>query len=346
MPVYLVDPLRDPRWASFLQRHPAATVFHAPGWLLALKRTYGYEPVVFTTSSPGEELENGWVFCGIQSWLTGRRLVSLPFSDHCEPLENRENELHDMCSYLVEELRKANWNYIETRPIHSSRQFPADFRESDRFYLHTLDLHPEVDELFRSFHKNSVQRNIRRAEREGLTYEAGRNTSLLRKFYYLQLLTRKRHRLPPQPFVWFQNLIDCMGDQLTIRIASKEGSPVAAVISIRFRDKVVYKYGGSDVRLNRFGGMALLFWKMIQDAKRDGAVKLDFGRSDPENVGLIVFKERWGAARSQVSYWRCPAAAAQTLTKSWKMRVAKRILVCLPDGILPVLGKVLYRHMG
>jgi hypothetical protein len=26
------------------------------------------------------------VFCRVRSWLTGRRSISLPFSDHCEPL--------------------------------------------------------------------------------------------------------------------------------------------------------------------------------------------------------------------------------------------------------------------
>ncbi len=96
MPVYLVDPLRDRRWPDFLRRHPGATVFHAPGWLLALQKTYGYEPVVFTTSRPGGELANGWAFCQVRSWLTGRRLVSLPFSDHCQPLEDSTDALQEM----------------------------------------------------------------------------------------------------------------------------------------------------------------------------------------------------------------------------------------------------------
>ncbi len=116
MPVYVVDPLRDPRWPDFLRRHPDATVFHAPGWLLALQQTYGYEPVVFTTSPPGGELANGWAFCRIRSWLTGRRLVSLPFSDHCQPLEDSTDALQEISCFLGNELKRENWNYVETRP--------------------------------------------------------------------------------------------------------------------------------------------------------------------------------------------------------------------------------------
>ena len=57
---YEIDPCKDLRWPRFLERHPDASVFHTPGWLEALRRTYEYEPVVYTTSSPGRE------------WTTGR----------------------------------------------------------------------------------------------------------------------------------------------------------------------------------------------------------------------------------------------------------------------------------
>jgi hypothetical protein len=49
MSVYEIDPLLDPRWPEFLQRNPRASIFHTVGWLDALKRTYGYEPVAYTT---------------------------------------------------------------------------------------------------------------------------------------------------------------------------------------------------------------------------------------------------------------------------------------------------------
>src|SRR5205085_3632500 len=81
--VYHVDPLKDPRWPRFLEGHPRASVFHSPAWLNALFKTYGYKSIVYTTCRPDEELRNGVVLCRVESWLTGRRLVSLPFSDHC-----------------------------------------------------------------------------------------------------------------------------------------------------------------------------------------------------------------------------------------------------------------------
>ncbi|MEK7349845.1 MAG: hypothetical protein AAB177_03170, partial [Nitrospirota bacterium] len=77
--IYTIDPLRDDRWAELTARHPRSSVFHTSGWLRALQTTYGYEPVAFTTSPPSRELKNALLFCVVRSWLTGDRLVSLPF---------------------------------------------------------------------------------------------------------------------------------------------------------------------------------------------------------------------------------------------------------------------------
>ena len=97
MSVYEIDPLSDPRWPDFLLRHADATIFHTSNWLRALHRTYGYVPVVYTTCSRSQELRNGIPFCKINSWLTGRRLVSVPFSDHCQPLIERAEDTSENC---------------------------------------------------------------------------------------------------------------------------------------------------------------------------------------------------------------------------------------------------------
>src|ERR1035438_9024202 len=84
--VYEIQPLLDTRWDRFVKKHADSSVFHTTAWLDALYRTYGYRPVVYTDAPPGCELASGVPFCHVDSWLTGRRLVSVPFSDHCDPL--------------------------------------------------------------------------------------------------------------------------------------------------------------------------------------------------------------------------------------------------------------------
>src|SRR5438034_5555456 len=98
---------------------------------------------------------------------------------------------------------------------------------------------------------------------------------------------------------------------MKLRIASKAGQPIASIVTLSFRDVLVYKYGCSDERFHNLGGMHLLLWKAIQEGKSNGAREFDLGRSDRDNPGLITFKDRWGATRSQLTYWRYPAAVPQ-----------------------------------
>src|ERR1700687_929952 len=113
MSVYQFDPLRDPRWHEFLQRDNRASIFHTAGWLQALQRSYGYEPTVFTTSNEREPLANAMVVCRVNSWLTGRRLVSLPFSDHCEPLVEGAGDLEQIMLALRDEVQRGQLKYVE-----------------------------------------------------------------------------------------------------------------------------------------------------------------------------------------------------------------------------------------
>ena len=48
------DPLTDRRWPTLVGEHPLASVFHTQEWLEALRRTYGYAPVAYTTSPATE----------------------------------------------------------------------------------------------------------------------------------------------------------------------------------------------------------------------------------------------------------------------------------------------------
>ncbi len=346
MSVYKLNPLQDPRWQIFVDHHPHGSVFHTTFWLEALHRTYGYEPVVYTTTSPGNDLSNGIVFCRIHSWVSGSRLVSLPFSDHCEPLAAALDRT-ELMEFLKASIHRKRWKYIEVRPL--SQQSPAqtcDLTKSESFSLQVLDLRPSLNTLFLDFHKSCVQRKIHRAERENLTYEEGRSDALLKKFYDLLLLTRRRHGLPPQPMLWFRNVLTCLGGGVLIRVASKDGRPVASIITIQYKDVLVYKYGCSDSRFNNLGGNALLFWKAIQGAKQNGVLKYDLGRSESDNSGLVSFKENWGALSRPLDYYRLPARQPFHLNSAWRTRFVKSVFSRMPDALLAATGRLLYRHIG
>jgi len=350
-PVYQIQPLRDARWDALLERHPSASVFHSRAWLEALRRTYGYEPIAYTTSAPGAPLNDGLALCRIESWLTGRRLVSITFSDYCEPMLRRPEELQFFVQKLQEESDTGLWRYIEVRPLEALCASIPSGCATAKYTLHRLNLKPDLQTLFLGFHKDSIQRKIKRAEREGLTCQTGTTESILGAFYRLLTITRRRHGVPPQPKIWFRNLIECFGPALQIRLAFKGRIPIAGMLTIQHKDTLVYKYGGSDTLFNNLGSMHSLYWESIRHAKALGLTTFDLGRSDAHQSGLIRFKTRWGATLTNLQYFRFtpsnhPMHWFEPEGTTWETRAAKNLLAHTPAFVLPVLGKILYKHIG
>lgn len=346
---YRFDPLQDLRWAALVESHPKASVFHTIPWLRALQSTYGYETLAFTTSPPTGELENGIVFCQIDSWLTGRRLVSLPFSDHCEPLCQSSEELNLSVRYLQNALEQEKWKYFQIRPLEGEfgqTDGGTDCLPAEEYFFHKLDLRPDLDRLLQGFDKDSVQRRIQRADRAGLSEKCGRSEELLRIFYSLFLITRRRQRVPPTPYRWFRNLIMELGEAAEIRVAYKEETPIASIITLRFRDVAYYKYGCSDTRFNKYGATPWLFWKAMVSAKLRGAVEFDLGRTELNNTGLLAFKNRWVPHPTRLLYWQYPYAAHRPTAGQWKSKLAAQCFSYLPQVVQTNIGKLLYKHVG
>ena len=347
MDVREIDPLHDVRWPDFVRQHPAGSVFHTASWLEVLRRTYGYEPAAMSISDLQGNLVSALVFCRINSWMTGKRLVSLPFSDHCEPLVSNEAHLLPLITKVQQVAMLAGYEYVEFRSKSCLTQSGANVWESDRFCFHVLDLRTNAEEVFGRLHRDCIQRKIRRAEKESLTVVDGPIASNLLQFYRLVVRTRRRQGLLPQPFRWFRNVVDCMGSAVNIRIASKGSQAIAGLLTIENNKCVTYKYGASDERFHKVGGMPYLFWLVIQDAIGRGFQEFDLGRSDINNKGLVSFKDRLGAARSYLSYWRSPASAVrQSVVPSRSPDFLRRACVCMPDNCLTTLGALVYPHMG
>jgi len=342
--LYQIDPLCDRRWAQLVEQHPNASLFHTPEWLRALQATYAYEPVGFTDADPEQPLRSALLFCRVRSWMTGPRLVSLPFSDHCEPLVESRDTLGRMLDVLQTRL-SSEGRYIEMRPL-TAVAGARGFVPSSEYCLHTVNLRADLPAVFEGFHRNHVQRSIRKAERLGVRIDAGRHSELLDIFYSLHTITRRRHGVPVQPRSWFQNVIDSLGDRVVVHVAKHEGRPVAAIVTAAHKRTLVYKYGCSDVASNRLGAMSFLFWRAIQKAKEQGLEELDLGRTDLDNPGLLAFKDHLGGTRRALTYYRCSVKGGKPRASAWTPAIARQAYALVPKRIQVSLSRAFYRHFA
>jgi CelD/BcsL family acetyltransferase involved in cellulose biosynthesis len=173
----------------------------------------------------------------------------------------------------------------------------------------------------------------------------------LEMFWKLHILTRRRHHAPPQPKTWFANLIHYFGEALKIRVVLQDGKALAAILTLRHKDTITYKYGCSDARVNTFGASHLLICKTIQEAKGNGLSVLDLGRTDLPNEGLAIFKDRFGGKRSVLTYssFCSPQNSREQHAdagSTWIRRTATTIVSSMPTPIFCGVGRLIYKHIG
>src|SRR6202041_2864430 len=147
MNLCIINPLTDQRWDDLVAQHALASAFHQRGWLQALSRTYGYTPLVLTSALDDEPMFDGIVLCRVSSWITGTRLVSLPFSDHCDPLLNSSEDFCEFAEWLRAERDRQRWGYIEIRPLLPIQEGNHGLQPSHSYCFHELDLTPSLEQI-------------------------------------------------------------------------------------------------------------------------------------------------------------------------------------------------------
>src|SRR5229473_3679725 len=75
--------LADSSLNNFIEQQPEMTLYYSQAWLDLISRLYGYSVIPLTTTNTAGQIAGFLPLCSMQSPLTGRRLVTLPFSDLC-----------------------------------------------------------------------------------------------------------------------------------------------------------------------------------------------------------------------------------------------------------------------
>ncbi len=337
----LVDPCAGDAWDREALAHERSTVFHSAAWARVLARTYGHIPL-YTRFSAGGKLAALLPIMEARSSVRGRRGVSLPVTDFCEPLMFQDCGAGALAGPLLELCRARRWRYFELRGPGAA---PPEAAESVAFHGHCVALQPAG--LVQPA-EPSVRRAIRKAERSGLEAFTASDARAMEEFYRLHTLTRRRHGLQPQPVAFFQNiqrqiLEAGMGFIALVRAASRV---VAGSVFFRAGDRAVYKFGASDMEFQSLRPSNLAMWHGIRELAAAGVTALHLGRTSLDNEGLRRFKLGWGAREERLSYFRYDASKqAWTPGRDRAGGMHNAIFSKLPLPVNRLMGKLIYPHL-
>lgn len=339
--VALPRAVTDESWLSFVEGQRNATPFHHPAWAKVIAECYGYRPFALVVTGDHGGVLSGLPVIEVRRPIGKPQWVSLPFTDYCSPLGGDALTQWTTVAALDAARRHAGVFRLEVR---CSLGGEAAFTTA-RSYGHTLPLHVNEDELFATFHRNQVQRNVRRARREGVQvrFSAGEN-DLIQTFFRLHVLTRRRLGVPVQPLKYFRVLWRRMikANLGFVAIASLDGSPIAAAVFLTFNGTIIYKYGASDANYWSARANHLLFWEAIRWGCTHGYHTFDFGRTGLNDGGLRDFKARWGTIERAIVYTTIADEAPPSSREEVPVLV-RAVIRRTPSVVARALGTALYR---
>jgi len=180
--------------------------------------------------------------------------------------------------------------------MHGGEIFFQGKNSSREYYGHLLELKAEPDNIFKRF-RDSNRRSIKKAVKSGVEIQQSNSLQSMRDFYRLHCLTRKRHELPVQPFLFFKKVHEHIISKKSgfIVKAIYHDKAVGAAVFFHFGKRAMFKFGASDLKYQHLRMNNLIMWEAIKWYANNGYENFCFGRTDMENVGLRQFKQGWGA---------------------------------------------------
>lgn len=336
-----IQPLADAldQWKQLGEASGNATLFHTPAWAQVLRRAYGFRVFAATLERDGKVLA-GCLLSRTKNPFA-RHVVGLPFSDSCAPLGVDQ----DAIAALMRGLAAAPplGGNLEIRGIKAS----APWQTVDCFEQWSLDLARPFAEVQRAADRN-FRRQVKRAASEAFKIENGDSAAMLRRFYAIQLETRRRLGVPPQPLRFFSLVREVFAQShgLEVWLASCAGRDQAAVVVLRDGPTLYAKWSARTAE-SAAGASHLLFFSILEH-HAGKAVSLDLGRTDARNTGLARFKAEMGAAPVPLPYSYFPRTARRTSAEDPDRATSAltRIWRRVPLPMTRAVGAIAYRYLA
>jgi lipid II:glycine glycyltransferase (peptidoglycan interpeptide bridge formation enzyme) len=348
--VKIIDPTIDHRWDEFVDSQENSTIYHTSAWARVIKEAYGYLPRYYVIENEDGHYRAAISFFRISSILTGKRLVSLPFSDYCWPLGKEEADITLLLEASKKEVETNAATYLEIRGWQENSAIAHTGLVAHNYHLvYLLDLEPDIKAIQAKFHDN-VRRGIQQSEKRGVTAHLASSEEDMDRFYRLHVTTRKKLGVLPQPHRFFKSLFRHVISQNLgfIGLAECEGKTIAGVVFLTHGNTLYYKFNASDNNFLQRRPNHLVTWKAINYALANQYQCLDFGRCSPEEEGLRTYKSRWGSREVNLPYYFYPAVKGFTnvTEDSPRYKTMRLFSHMVPQSVFTMAGSLLYKHLG
>lgn len=340
----VVDAGSHALWQTLVEQL-RSDVFHSPGWMRVLEKTYGFQPKARVLVNSAGEPKAGLAYCQIEDMMDAR-IISLPFSDFCDAITTEATQWEALVADLMEKNLR-----IRLRCLHDeSALSDPHFEQIDRAKWHAIDLQRSEESLWDGLH-SSARRAIRKARDRGVSVRRSTDKADLRAFFEMHFGLRKyKYNLLAQPYAFFEHIWDefIANDQGALMVAVYDDVVIGGVLFLEWQNKLYYKFNASHRDHVELRPNDLVIWEGMKYGQKKGYEYFDFGLSDWDQEGLLRFKRKFATQEKPIAFLQHLPAGYPT-PKEAQMRQLLPQLTKLfvdesvPDSITEKAGNILYQ---
>jgi FemAB-related protein (PEP-CTERM system-associated) len=333
-----LQPGAEDAWDRFVMASPTGTFFHLAGWKTVVEQVLGHRTFGLTARDE-RGIRGVFPISWVRSRLFGDCLVSSPLAVYGGICADDEDAYSSLLKAGQDLANCLGVKYLEMR--HRTEPFPIHLPGRDLYVTFTQNLSAGPEKLMQSLPRDT-RYAVRKSIKAGLEWT---DDVSLDEFY--EMYAQSVHRLGTP--VFSRKLFDLLRSEFPRQCrlfgVRKNKRPIAAVLCLYFRDRVMPYYAGALPEFNRDSPNTFMYWSLMAQSCAEGYKVFDFGRSK-RGTGACQFKSAWSMEVTGLPYRYCLVRAKEVPHLSpvdQKFQLPVRLWKHLPFGLTKVLGPQLIR---
>ena len=339
------------RWDEYVSRHAHASPYHLYAWKKAVESSYHQQGHYLMALDEQERITGILPTVLIRPPLGNATLCSLPYCDRGEALADSSDIVEQLISKVEElrrELRANRYEYRSTKLTTCDPEKQPTSTTPKKVRM-LLDLPETSGELLAGF-KAKLRSQIKKAEKNGLTFEIGNNKSLVSAFYEVFTANMRDLGSPTHSKKWFDHISLHYAGNCIISVVRYDDKAIGGGILLLNGATATIPWASTLRKYNKLAPNMMLYWSLLEYATDNGYQQFDFGRSSI-GEGTYKFKLQWGTRPVELDWRTYPETIRQEEKKDKLQRrislrhTAEYIWRQLPISVTVLLGSRLRKYI-
>jgi hypothetical protein len=275
-------------WDSYVERHPAANLYHLRAWKTVAERAYRLKTrFLIIRDRQGAPVRGVLPLFRVPRPFASYFTTGM-FGAYGAVLADDTDYVRDLILHVCAEVDRRDVDFLHVKHL---GDMPAGttLTRRDHWVTALLDLGPSVPALWKRISSN-MRWSVRHAERSGL--EVVRGIGELGAFYDVLSENMLRKGAPIYGRLFFEELAAALGPRADVVTLRLDGRTVSGAFVASFRGVTYVPFASSRPSVFPLRANNLLFWEIAKRAIACGDQTLDFG-SSLRDSSCLEFKRGW-----------------------------------------------------